>query len=71
MTGEPLMRRSDDTADKLRNRLQNFHRQTAPVIEYYERAGKVEHIDAKQDKNVSSHPFTAVYFSTEVHASAI
>lgn len=47
------MRRSDDTADKLRNRLLNFHKQTAPVIDYYERSGKVENIDAKQDKNVS------------------
>lgn len=55
VTGEPLMRRSDDTADKLRNRLQNFHKQTAPVIAYYERFGKVENIDAKQDKNVSMH----------------
>ncbi len=53
VTGEPLMRRSDDTADKLRSRLKAFHQQTQPVIDYYERAGKNVNIDAKQDKNVS------------------
>ncbi|CAM9953980.1 unnamed protein product [Ectocarpus fasciculatus] len=52
LTGEPLMRRSDDTADKLRSRLKAFHQQTQPVIDYYERAGKTVNIDAKQDKNV-------------------
>ncbi|CAN0148609.1 unnamed protein product [Ectocarpus sp. 8 AP-2014] len=52
ITGEPLMRRSDDTADKLRSRLKAFHQQTQPVIDYYERAGKTVNIDAKQDKNV-------------------
>ena len=52
MTGEPLTRRSDDTVDKLRSRLKAFHRQTQPVIDHYERAGKTVTIDAKQDKNV-------------------
>jgi len=55
VTGEPLMRRSDDTADKLRSRLKAFHQQTQPVIDYYERAGKNVTIDAKQDKNVSGY----------------
>lgn len=54
VTGEPLMRRSDDTADKLRSRLKAFHQQTQPVIDYYERAGKNVNIDANQDKNVSN-----------------
>ncbi|CAM9484711.1 unnamed protein product, partial [Hapterophycus canaliculatus] len=52
VTGEPLMRRSDDTVDKLRSRLKAFHQQTQPVIDYYERAGKTVNIDAKQDKDV-------------------
>lgn len=50
------MRRSDDTADKLRSRLKAFHQQTQPVIDYYERAGKTVNIDAKQDKNVRTLP---------------
>ena len=52
VTGEPLTRRSDDTVDKLRSRLKAFHKQTQPVIDHYERAGKTVTIDAKQDKNV-------------------
>lgn len=53
VTGEPLMRRSDDTVDKLRSRLKAFHKQTQPVIDYYERVGKNVNINANQDKNVS------------------
>lgn len=53
VTGEPLMRRSDDTVDKLRSRLKAFHQQTQPVIDYYARSGKTVNIDAKQDKDVS------------------
>ena len=52
VTGEPLTRRSDDTVDKLRSRLKAFHKQTQPVIDHYDRAGKTVTIDAKQDKNV-------------------
>lgn len=54
VTGEPLTRRSDDTVDKLRSRLKAFHKQTQPVIDHYERAGKTVTIDAKQDKNIIS-----------------
>lgn len=54
VTGEPLVRRSDDTADKLRSRLKAFHQQTQPVIDYYERAGKNVNIEANQDKDVSN-----------------
>ena len=52
------MRRSDDTADKLRSRLNAFHNQTQPVIDYYERTGKNVNIDADQDKDVSNTPPT-------------
>lgn len=54
MTGEPLMQRGDDTADKLKNRLKVFHKETQPVINHYAKAGKVAHIDASQDMEVVS-----------------
>lgn len=44
-TGEPLVRRSDDTEAALVKRLASFHRQTAPVMEYYSRQGVVAAID--------------------------
>eukprot|EP00238_Polyblepharides_amylifera_P000715 CAMPEP_0196571050 /NCGR_PEP_ID=MMETSP1081-20130531/1226_1 /TAXON_ID=36882 /ORGANISM="Pyramimonas amylifera, Strain CCMP720" /LENGTH=240 /DNA_ID=CAMNT_0041887809 /DNA_START=95 /DNA_END=817 /DNA_ORIENTATION=- len=34
-TGEPLMHRADDNADTLKARLQAFHAQTKPVLEFY------------------------------------
>jgi len=35
VTGEPLVKRGDDTEDKLRTRLVEFHEKTAPVLDYY------------------------------------
>lgn len=35
VTGEPLIKRKDDNADTLKARLEAFHRQTSPVIDYY------------------------------------
>ncbi len=34
-TGEPLMQREDDQEATVRNRLQVYHSQTAPLIEFY------------------------------------
>lgn len=53
VTGEPLMKRSDDTADKLRVRLQEFHNKTSPVLAYY--GDKVTNINADDEmENVSN-----------------
>ncbi|CAM9892226.1 unnamed protein product [Ascophyllum nodosum] len=49
VTGEPLVRRSDDTVDKLRSRLKAFHQQTQPVIDHYGARGKTANIDASRD----------------------
>ena len=35
LTGEPLIKRSDDNEESLTKRLQEFTKQTAPVVEYY------------------------------------
>lgn len=35
-TGEPLMQRSDDTEETVRNRLRIYHKQTSPLIGYYQ-----------------------------------
>lgn len=45
-TGEPLVHRADDTEDKLRTRLQEFHAKTTPVLEHYKK--KVSTINADQ-----------------------
>lgn len=35
VTGEPLVRRGDDTEETAYKRLESYHRQTAPLAEYY------------------------------------
>ena len=46
ITGEPLSKRKDDNAATLKSRLEAFHAQTQPVIDYYQTAGRVQAIAA-------------------------
>lgn len=59
ITGEPLMKRGDDTEEKLKARLNEFHTKTEPVLQYY--AAKVTRINAddKQD-NITKKIHTAL-----------
>lgn len=52
VTGEPLIRRSDDNEETLRKRLETYHSQTTPVIDYYRQRGIWSRLDASkpQDK---------------------
>jgi len=50
VTGEPLSKRADDNAAALVKRLEAFHAQTAPVIDYYRKSGKLHVIDANKPK---------------------
>ncbi len=38
-TGEPLIQRPDDTEDTVRKRLQLYHEQTKPLVEFYQQHG--------------------------------
>ena len=40
ITHEPLIRRSDDNEETLKKRLQSYHQQTSPLVEYYSKIGK-------------------------------
>lgn len=46
ITGEPLIRRSDDTAEALKKRLEAYHSQTRPLASYYALRGIHYKIDA-------------------------
>ncbi|KAG6059706.1 adenylate kinase [Claviceps sp. LM77 group G4] len=48
VTGEPLVQRSDDNADALKKRLVTYHKQTAPVVDYYQKTGIWKGVDASQ-----------------------
>ena len=43
--GEPLVQRADDNAETVANRIEVYEAQTMPLIEYYEKAGNIAHID--------------------------
>lgn len=47
VTGEALVKRGDDTEEKLRVRLDEFHNKTTPVLKYY--GAKVSNITADDD----------------------
>lgn len=43
--GAVLVQRSDDTPEVVRNRIRTYHRQTAPLVDYYQRKGNLRRID--------------------------
>jgi adenylate kinase len=47
--GSELIQRKDDNLESLEVRLSEYHKNTQPVIEYYEEMGLVKHVDAKQE----------------------
>jgi len=60
-TGEPLIQRSDDTAEVLRKRLTTYHKQTGPVAEYYKKKGVWTGIDAAQSPDTVWKSLDAVF----------
>lgn len=48
VTGEPLIRRSDDNVEALKKRLQAYHTQTRPLVDYYQIRGIHHRIDASK-----------------------
>ena len=49
VTGEPLVQRDDDKEETVRKRLEVYHSQTAPLIDYYKTAAETGHYkDAAQ-----------------------
>eukprot|EP01025_Chloroclados_australasicus_P060619 TRINITY_DN7797_c0_g1_i2.p1 TRINITY_DN7797_c0_g1~~TRINITY_DN7797_c0_g1_i2.p1 ORF type:complete len:193 (+),score=25.85 TRINITY_DN7797_c0_g1_i2:40-579(+) len=50
ITGEPLIKRKDDNADTLKNRLAAFHKQTSPILGHYQ--SKVVNLEADRPAKV-------------------
>jgi adenylate kinase len=48
VTGEPLMQRSDDNETSLAKRLNAYHNETVPVLDYYRTRGILRTINADQ-----------------------
>ena len=48
VTGEPLIQRKDDNAESLKKRMNAYHSQTAPILEYYQKKNILHSVDAMQ-----------------------
>ena len=44
-----FIRRKDDNAECVKNRLKNYYNDTAPIIDFYKEKGSLDHIDGEQD----------------------
>ncbi|MDG4720387.1 MULTISPECIES: adenylate kinase [Thalassospira] len=44
-SGTEFKRRADDNAETVTSRLEAYHKQTAPIIPYYEKVGKLKTVD--------------------------
>ncbi|NP_001187835.1 adenylate kinase 2, mitochondrial [Ictalurus punctatus] len=64
VTGEPLTRRSDDNEKTLRSRLEAYHKQTAPLVQYYSARGIHHAIDAAQSPEVVFASILAAFSAT-------
>lgn len=50
--GGEVIQRDDDKESVIRNRLSVYHEQTSPLIDYYEKLGKLHRVDATASKDV-------------------
>ncbi|XP_034560963.1 adenylate kinase 2, mitochondrial [Notolabrus celidotus] len=71
LTGEPLIRRSDDNETTLRSRLDAYHRQTVPLVEFYRSQGLHTAVDAAKSPNIVFASIVAAFtVATEIPARA-
>lgn len=53
VTGEPLIKRSDDNAELLKKRLAVYHDQTKPLLGYYQSKVRREYKGGRQKREAS------------------
>lgn len=70
VTGEPLIQRSDDNAEALKKRLETYHKQTSPVVGYYQKTGIWKAIDASQQPGQVWNALLAIFDGDAAKASS-
>lgn len=55
-----LVIRADDTPETIKHRLEVYEEQTAPLVAWYEKAGKISHIDGSADVDLTVDKVLAV-----------
>lgn len=61
--GVDFKRRADDNAEAVAIRLQEYHRETAPLLEYYRNQDMVNSVDAMKDIDEISHDLKVIVIS--------
>ena len=61
ITGEPLVKRSDDNAEALKKRLEAYHKQTKPLVDYYAKQGLHYSVNAALPPRVVFASITAIF----------
>ncbi|KAI8971093.1 adenylate kinase-domain-containing protein [Pilobolus umbonatus] len=64
VTGEPLIQRSDDNVESLKKRLDAFHKQTVPVVDYYKKKNIWYGVDASQSPKAVWASLNAIFDKT-------
>ena len=47
-----LVQRADDTAEKIKVRLETYNEQTKPLVDYYKKSGRLHRVDGTKDQEV-------------------
>uniref|UniRef100_A0A171B3Q0 Adenylate kinase n=1 Tax=Triatoma infestans TaxID=30076 RepID=A0A171B3Q0_TRIIF len=68
-TGEPLIKRSDDNVDALMKRLDSYHKQTQPLIDYYRKQGVHYKIDASKPADTVYNMIENIFFKCIAYKS--
>ncbi|KAG5678453.1 hypothetical protein PVAND_008125 [Polypedilum vanderplanki] len=71
ITGEPLIRRSDDNAEALKKRLEAYHSQTRPLANYYALRGIHYKIDASQSASRVFENIDSIFLSQRQKRAAL
>ncbi|OQV23267.1 adenylate kinase [Hypsibius exemplaris] len=66
VTGEPLVRRSDDNEATLKKRLTAYHEQTAPLVNYYQKRHIHHKVDASQPPSQVEDQIEGIINSTKL-----
>ncbi|GBR54345.1 adenylate kinase [Gluconobacter sphaericus] len=65
--GEDGTRRPDDNPDVVRARLDVYRKQTAPILPYYEKAGRLLHVDGMKDVESVGKEIDAIVATVQKH----
>lgn len=70
ITGEPLIRRSDDNVDALKKRLVSYHTQTKPLTDYYALQGLHFKVDASRGAKDVFANIDSIFLKKRAHQSS-